>query len=52
MELGDPAFDGTCCWFEEYLNYINLYDKDIKILRQAGSVLQLDLLMKIKKKEK
>ena len=51
MEVGDPAFDGTCCWFEEYLNYINLYDKDINI-RQIDSGLQLDLLMKIKKKEK
>jgi DNA gyrase inhibitor GyrI len=46
MRLVDSAFDGTCGWLEEHLNYINYYDKYVR----GDTTLQLDLLIPIKKK--
>jgi hypothetical protein len=47
MEVGDSAYGGTCGWLEEYLNYINLYDR----YTREDTTLQLDLLMSIKIKK-
>jgi DNA gyrase inhibitor GyrI len=47
MDVGDSAFSGTCGWLEEHLNYINLYDS----YTRGDTTLQLDLLMKVKRKK-
>jgi hypothetical protein len=47
MEVGDPAYGGTCGWLEEHLNYINLYET----YTRGDTTLQLDLLMAIKNKK-